>query len=230
MRIQSEELDSGNEANVEPETEEECLWELNPLVTSVNKLDINNIANDIGEWYINKELDLAYFSIFASDFVPSDTSTDVDDDPWSAIDALTSLHVPVRSSFMAYQSISDEQGSFFEIPARSKGQKPILLGRVESKPIIREDSKSETELPQFSHYEPNVLRMMENMGFDLTSGLGLNFGIGRRTLLRSFILKEKAPDYYHWTRRGLGYVSTPIPSVSKSEESLYHNHSSGILS
>jgi len=48
-------------------------------------------ANNVGEWYINKELDLAYFSIFASDFVPSDTSTDVNDDPWSAINALTSL-------------------------------------------------------------------------------------------------------------------------------------------
>ena len=42
-----------------------------------------------------------------------------------------------------------------------------------------EDSESETELLQFPHYESNVLRMMENMGDDLTSGLGLNFGKGR---------------------------------------------------
>jgi len=62
-------------------------------------------ANNVGEWYINKELDLAYFSIFASDFVPSDTSTDVGDGPWSAIDALTSLYVPVRSSLTVYQSV-----------------------------------------------------------------------------------------------------------------------------
>ena len=55
--------------------------ELNPLITSINKLDVNNTANDVGEWYINKELDLSYFSMFASDFVPSDTSTDVGDDP-----------------------------------------------------------------------------------------------------------------------------------------------------
>ena len=81
--------------------------------------------------------------------------------------------------------------------------------------------------PQFSHYEPNVLRMMENMGYDLTSDLDLNFGKGRRTLLRSFVPKGKAPYYYHQTRRGLDYVSTPIPSASESEESLYHNHSSG---
>ena len=34
---QPEEPDSGNEADTEPEAEEECLWELNPLVTSINK-------------------------------------------------------------------------------------------------------------------------------------------------------------------------------------------------
>ena len=63
---QPEEPDSNNEADVKPEAEEESLWELNPLVTSINKLDVNNTANDVGEWYINEELDLAYFSVFAS--------------------------------------------------------------------------------------------------------------------------------------------------------------------
>ena len=58
---QPEELDSGNEADVEPEAEKKCLWELNQLVTSINKLDANNTANDVGEWYINEKLDLAYF-------------------------------------------------------------------------------------------------------------------------------------------------------------------------
>jgi len=91
-----------------------------------------------------------------------------------------------------------------------------------------EGSESENELPQFSHYEPNVLRMMENMGYDLTSGSGLNFDKERRTLLRSFVPKGKAPDYYHQTRRRLRYVSTPISSASESEESLYHDLSSGM--
>ena len=76
---QPEKSDSGNEADIEPEAEEECLWELNPFVTSINKLDVDNTANDVGEWYINEELDLAYLSEFASDSVPSDT--DVSDDP-----------------------------------------------------------------------------------------------------------------------------------------------------
>ena len=55
---QPEEPDSGNEANVESEAKDECLWELNPLVMSINKL---YVTNDAGEWYINEELDLAYF-------------------------------------------------------------------------------------------------------------------------------------------------------------------------
>ena len=71
---------------------------------------------------------------------------------------------------------------------------------------------------------------MKSMGYDLTSGPGLNFGKGRRTLLRSFVPKGKTPDYYHQTRRGLGYVSTPIPSASESEESLCHDYSSGTSS
>jgi len=96
--------------------------------------------------------------------------------------------------------------------------------------MSREESESENEPPQFTHYEPNVLRMMESMGYDLTNGPGLNFSKGRRTLLRSFVLKGKTPDYYHRTRRGLGYVSTPIPSASESEESLYNDYSSGTSS
>ena len=85
--------------------------------------------------------------MFASDFVPSDTSTDVDDDHWSAIDALTSLHVPVRSSLTAYQGVSDAQELLFMVPAKRKGQRPIPFGRVESKSITREDSESEDESP-----------------------------------------------------------------------------------
>jgi len=53
--------DYDNEADAEPEPEEEYLWELNPFITSINKLDINNTANYVGEWFINKGLDLAYF-------------------------------------------------------------------------------------------------------------------------------------------------------------------------
>ena len=119
---QSKEPDSGNEPDIKPEAEEECLWELDPLVTSINKLDVNNTADDVSEWYINEELDLAYLSRFASDSVPSDTSTDVGDDPWSAIDALTSLHVPVRSYLMANQGVSDVQESLVKVQQDAKAK------------------------------------------------------------------------------------------------------------
>ena len=48
---------------------------------SIDKLDINTTANVEGEWFINENLDLAYFSAFAFDSIPSDTSTDIDSDP-----------------------------------------------------------------------------------------------------------------------------------------------------
>jgi len=144
---QPEEPDSGNEADIEPETKEKYFWELNPFLTSINKLDVNNTTDDVGEWYIDEELDLAYPSVFASDFVPLDTSTNVGDDSWSAIDALTSLHVLVRSSLTAHQGVSDAQRSLFKVLARHKGLRPILFRRVESKSITHEDSESENEPP-----------------------------------------------------------------------------------
>ena len=115
------------------------------------------------------------------------------------------------------------------VPVRRKGQKPILFGRITSELMSHEESEGEEEPPQFGHYEPKALRMIGSMGYDLTNGPNLNFSKGR-TLPRSFIPKGKTPDYYHRTRRGLSYVSTPIPSASESEESLYYNYSSGTSS
>ena len=40
-----EDHDSGNEADTEPEPEEECLWKINPLVISIDKLNFNTTAN-----------------------------------------------------------------------------------------------------------------------------------------------------------------------------------------
>ena len=125
--LQPEEPDSGNEADTELE-KEECMWELDPFVTSIDKLGVDDTTDDVGRWYINEELNLAYFSVFASDSVPSYTSTEVDDDAWTAMDALASLHVPVKSSFETYQDIGDAQESIFMVPARRKGQKLILFG------------------------------------------------------------------------------------------------------
>ena len=85
--------------------------------------------------------------MFASDLVSSDTSTEVDNDPWSAMDALTSLHVPMKSSLKTYQDVGDAQESVFMIPTRRKGQKLILFGRIKSELMSCENSKSENKSP-----------------------------------------------------------------------------------
>jgi len=95
----------------------------------------NNTANVEGEWFINENLDLAYLSTLAFDSILSDTSTDADSCPWSAIDVLTSLYALVRSSLMLHEKTSGAKGAFFEVPAKHKGQKPILFGKFEFEPI-----------------------------------------------------------------------------------------------
>ena len=116
---------------------------------------------------------------------------------------------------MVCEERSDEQGAFFKVPSTRKGQKPILFGRVEPGPANREISEEDDEPPQFTQYGQNAHYIMGRMGYDLAKGPGLNFGKGRRTPLRSFVPKGKAPNYYQ-TRKGLGYVSTPSGSGSES--------------
>jgi len=102
-----EDLEFSNETDDEPETEEECLWELNPFVMSINMLNFNNTTNVEGEWFINENLDLAYLSVLAYDYVPSDTSNDVDSDPLSVIDTLTSLYSLIRLSLVVHEMTND---------------------------------------------------------------------------------------------------------------------------
>ena len=72
--------------------------------------------------------------------------------------------------------------------------------------------------------------MMEKMGYNLIKGSSLNFGKGKRALLRSLVSKGKDPGYYHMTRRGLGYVSMLVSSDSESKEEVYHDSSLATLS
>ena len=58
MSPNPEESESGNEADMEPE-EDECLWKINSLITSIDKLDFDTTANGEGEWFINENLNLA---------------------------------------------------------------------------------------------------------------------------------------------------------------------------
>ena len=67
---------------------------------------------------------------------------------------------------------------------------------------------------------------MKRMRYDFTKESGLNFGKEKWALLHSFVPKGKAPDYYHKTRRGLDYVSTPVSSDFESEEEVDNDCSS----
>ena len=107
---------------------------------SIGKLSSDTTANVEGEWFINEDLNLAYFSTFASDSVPSDTSTDVNSDPWSVMNALTSMHTPTKSSLLVCKKIESAHDALFEVPARRKGQKPILFGRIEMEPVACKSS------------------------------------------------------------------------------------------
>jgi len=188
-----EDHDSGNEADIELEPEEECLWEIKSLVC-IDKLNFDATVDVEGEWFINENLGLAYFSTFASNSVPSDTSTDVDSVPWSVMDALTSLHAPIKSSLMVREKTGDACKVFFEVPVKRKDQKPILFGRIEFEPIACESSKGGSESPQFFHYGQKSHHIIERIGYNFTKGSGLNFGRGKQTLLRSFVPKGKDPD------------------------------------
>jgi len=57
-----EEHDSSNEAEAETD-KKVCLWEINPLVMSIDKLDFNTTANVESEWFINEDLDLTSNSV-----------------------------------------------------------------------------------------------------------------------------------------------------------------------
>ena len=94
----------------------------------------------------------------------------------------------------------------------------FYFGRIETEPVACESSEGESKSPQFFHYGPRSHHMMERMGYDFTKESGLNFGKGKRALLCSFVPKGKDPDYYHKTRRGLGYVTTPVSSDLKSKK------------
>ena len=111
------------------------------------KLNVDTTADVEGEWFINKDLDLAYFSVFALNSMSSDTSTDVDSDPWSAMNLLTSLCAPMKSSLLVCKKVGDALNDFFEVPVKRRGQKPILFGQIETEPIVCESSGGDAESP-----------------------------------------------------------------------------------
>ena len=61
--------------------------------------------------------------------------------------------------------------------------------------------------------------MMNRIGYNLNRGDGLDFGKRRRIPLQPFVPEGKPSNYYDRTYRGLGYVTPPPQSESKSSGS-----------
>jgi len=94
---------------------------------------------------------LAYIFVLASNYTSSDASTNVDSDPVSMIHALTSLHAPIRQSFMVHERAIETHGALFKVLAKYEGQESILFRRVKSEQITHESLEDGSEFPQFFH-------------------------------------------------------------------------------
>lgn len=187
---------------------------------------------------MNEIKELAYLSSCASDSICTDTCTDTcigttlnDNDEiegrnaiWSAIGEFSPTRATVKTSLLLKNRIYDAEGSFFKVLIHRKAQKPILFGTFKTDVKVLEPSENEESL---NFYKPNSKK---NMGYNFKKKLSLNFGKRVRTKPFPSARKGKPIDYYHKTKRGLGYVSDPLISASRSDESIYHNHSSNTLS
>ena len=95
---------------------------------SNDKLNFNNTVNAEGEWFINEDLDLPYFSVLAFDSVLSDTSFNVNSGTVSTMHSLPSLHAPMRSSFMTYERASDAHRPFSKCQPNRRVKSQSYLG------------------------------------------------------------------------------------------------------
>jgi len=113
--------------------------------------------------------------------------------------AITSLCASIKSSLLVREKIGGSHNSFFEIPAKRKGRKPILFGRIEIETIACESSRGNSESPQNFNYGQKSSHMMERIGYDFNKELGLNFGKEKMSTT-SFICTEKVKTLITTTR------------------------------
>lgn len=110
------------------------------------------------------------------------------------------------------------------LPDKKGGWKPILIGRFKVEVKILELSKSKGKLLDLYQPNPKVIRIMENVGYNFKDKLSLNFDNEVRTQSLPFAQKGKSIDYYHMSKRGLGYISIFYASASESDGSVSHSH------
>ena len=90
--------------------------------------------------------------------------------------ALTSFRAQIKSSLLVHEKIGGTHNALFKGPAKRKGQKPILFGRIETESVACESLGGDSETLQFFHYGQKSRDMMKRMGHNFTKELGLNFG------------------------------------------------------
>ena len=156
---EEEDVDSGNEADVEPDPEGNCPWELNFNV--IGPVENNNNVPSEGEWCINEDFILAYLSDESFKVGQIENNHNTGTSSWHTLRAEACFTLPIRSSFTSDEEVEDAQKAFFEVPSKKKGQKPICLGKVKSTPLRRGSSEEDDGVPQFHYHEPNSIHLMK---------------------------------------------------------------------
>ncbi|ONK72710.1 uncharacterized protein A4U43_C04F22330 [Asparagus officinalis] len=118
-----EDIDSDNEADIEPDPEEDYPWELNFNI--MGQVENNNNVPSEGEWCINKDFIMAYLSDESSKNKQIKNDIDACTDPWRTLCAEASLTLSIKSSFNSDEEVEDARKAFFKVPSKRKGKKPI---------------------------------------------------------------------------------------------------------
>ncbi|XP_020266667.1 uncharacterized protein LOC109842175 [Asparagus officinalis] len=123
---EKEDVDSGNEADVEPDPQGNCPWELNFDV--IGSVENNNNVPSEGEWCINEDFILAYLSDESFKVGQIVNDRDAGTHSWHALCTEACLTMPIKSSFASNEEVEDAQKAFYKVPSKRKGQKPIQFG------------------------------------------------------------------------------------------------------
>ena len=149
-----------------------------PIVACLNNPQCNTLSEEEGEWVINDNISFDYPASIGS--------------IKSAMDG--SLHMPLPKADVFSTSVEAIKGATLVIPPSKQGQLPIIFGRARPGRFLTTDSSSESDAPQFFHYAPSARHIMKTMGYNLKQGAGLNFGKGRRSLMRNSCLLYTSPS------------------------------------
>lgn len=133
-------------------------------------------------------------------------------------------------SFMPKEWVYDAYDAFFKVLAKKGGRKPILFGRFEAKVKVLGPSKTKEGPLEFNQLNSKVICMVQNMGCNFRDKHVLNFSKGVRTQPLPSTLNGKSNDYYHRTKRELGYIFDFYASTSEFDDSVCHKHLSIMLS